>query len=90
VGRTANVRFLLLFTRLSVVYLFSLFSVRITAQLVGSRTKEPTNTMPLQDRDLVVGAGRSQYASFTWTDLDAIAPWLDIPKKIDGPGLGNE
>jgi len=35
--------------------------------------------------------GRQQYASFTWSDLWAIAPWLEerITKKIDGPGLGH-
>ncbi len=45
---------------------------------------------PLQDLDLVVGPGRSRYASFTWVDLAAIAPWMEekITKKIDGPGLG--
>ncbi|KAI0692261.1 hypothetical protein BC835DRAFT_1416653 [Cytidiella melzeri] len=62
----------------------------ITAQLVGPRTKEPTTSDTLQDWDLVDGAGRSQYASLTWPDLAAIAPWLEILKKIDGPGLGNE
>jgi hypothetical protein len=44
----------------------------------------------LQDLDLVVGFGRSQYASFTWADLDCIAPWMKdlVTKRIDGPGLG--
>ena len=70
--------------------MFSFFC-RITAQLIGPRTKEPfLLDHPLQDRDLVEGPNRSQYASFTWTDLSAIAPWLEIPKKIDGPGLGND
>ncbi|TFK43747.1 hypothetical protein BDQ12DRAFT_675493 [Crucibulum laeve] len=34
----------------------------------------------------------TQYASFTWSDLWKIAPWLDerIAKRIDGPGLGND
>ncbi|KAF8639687.1 hypothetical protein AX17_000951 [Amanita inopinata Kibby_2008] len=34
--------------------------------------------------------GRQQYASFTWSDLWAVAPWLEerITKKINGPGLG--
>ncbi|KAI0089061.1 hypothetical protein BDY19DRAFT_889736 [Irpex rosettiformis] len=62
----------------------------ITVQVIGPRTKEPTTDHPLQDWDLVDGTGRSQYASFGWADLAAIAPWLDIPKKIDGAGLGNE
>jgi hypothetical protein len=45
----------------------------------------------LQDLDLVVGFGRSQYGSFTWADLDCIAPWMKdlVTKRIDGPGLGN-
>ena len=63
---------------------------RITAQLLGPRTKETISEFPLQDRDLVEGPNRSQYASFTWADLAAVAPWLEIPKKIDGPGLGND
>ena len=63
---------------------------RITAQLLGPRTKEVFGGIALQDRDLVEGPNRSQYASFTWADLSAVAPWLEIPKKIDGPGLGNE
>lgn len=63
---------------------------RITAQLLGPRTKETISEFPLQDSDLVEGPNRSQYASFTWADLAAVAPWLEIPKKIDGPGLGND
>jgi hypothetical protein len=45
-----------------------------------------------QDFDLVVGQGRGHYASFTWDDLDAIAPWMQdrITKRLDGPGLGLE
>ncbi|PFH51290.1 hypothetical protein AMATHDRAFT_75022 [Amanita thiersii Skay4041] len=36
--------------------------------------------------------GRQQYASITWRDLWAIAPWLEerVTKKINGPGLGIE
>jgi hypothetical protein len=36
------------------------------------------------------GEGRQQYASFTWSDLSAITPWVDerITKKIQGIGLG--
>ena len=43
-----------------------------------------------EDFDLVVGQGRAHYASFTWDDLDAIAPWMKdrIVRRIDGPGLG--
>lgn len=63
---------------------------RLTAQLIGPQTKEAfTDGPPLQDMDLLVGAGRGQYASFSWSDLAAIAPWLELTKRIDGPGLGH-
>lgn len=63
----------------------------ITAQIIGACTKEHfVEGPPFQDWDLVRGSNRSQYASFTLADLAAIAPWLDIPKKIGGPGLGND
>ncbi|KAJ3484105.1 hypothetical protein NLI96_g5852 [Meripilus lineatus] len=62
----------------------------ITAQLVGPRTKEPFTEGPrLQDLDLVNGPNRVQFASFNFNDLEAIAPWLELTKKIEGPGLGN-
>ncbi|KAI0751009.1 hypothetical protein C8Q80DRAFT_1098433 [Daedaleopsis nitida] len=64
----------------------------ITAQLVGPQTKqvvEEDGLIPLQDLDLVVGPGRGQYASLTWDDLTAIAPWLELANKINGPGLGH-
>ena len=67
------------------------FLCRLTAQILGTNIHESfTGGPPLQDLDLVVGSGRSQYASFTWTDLWAIAPWMEerITKQIDGPGLG--
>lgn len=63
----------------------------IIAQMLGPHTHELSGDWPpLQDLDLVVGPGRQQYCSFTWSDLWAIAPWLEerITKKIDGPGLG--
>ncbi|KAG5728514.1 hypothetical protein E4T56_gene19539 [Termitomyces sp. T112] len=63
----------------------------IIAQLVGPHTHDLSGDwLPLQDLDLVVGPGRNQYASFTWMDLWAIAPWMEerITKKIQGPGLG--
>jgi hypothetical protein len=88
VGRRLNVSTVTPPPHHSISYSFVL--PRITAQLIGPRTKEPTTHLPLQDWDLVEGSGRSQYASFTWADLAAIAPWLEIPKKIDGPGLGND
>ncbi|KZS97494.1 hypothetical protein SISNIDRAFT_449005 [Sistotremastrum niveocremeum HHB9708] len=61
----------------------------IVAQLV-------TPTLPSedeQDLDLILpGPGRSQYASFTWNDLWAVAPWMKerITRCINGQGLGNE
>ncbi|KAI0082367.1 hypothetical protein K474DRAFT_1702890 [Panus rudis PR-1116 ss-1] len=62
----------------------------LTAQLIGPHTREAFTDGPrFQDMDLVAGAGRSQYASFTWADLAAISPWLELTKKIDGPGLGH-
>jgi len=64
---------------------------RLTAQITSTRTGMPWGDGPfLQDLDLVVGFGRSQYASFTWADLDCIAPWMKdlVTKRIDGPGLG--
>ncbi|PSR93757.1 hypothetical protein PHLCEN_2v4652 [Hermanssonia centrifuga] len=60
----------------------------LTAQIIGPHTKEAFTDGPrLQDWDLVTGSNRGQYASLTWADLSAIAPWLDVT-KIDGPGLG--
>jgi len=64
----------------------------LTTQITSSHTSVPWGDGPfLQDLDLVVGFGRSQYASFTWADLDCIAPWMKdlVTKRIDGPGLGN-
>ncbi|KAI0005142.1 hypothetical protein BJV74DRAFT_807212 [Russula compacta] len=63
----------------------------LTAQITNTQTMMPWGDGPfLQDLDLVVGFGRSQYASFTWTDLDCIAPWMKdlVTKRIEGPGLG--
>ncbi|KAF5358927.1 hypothetical protein D9758_004842 [Tetrapyrgos nigripes] len=63
----------------------------IVAQLITPKTRERVeDRVPLQDLDLVLGPGRSQYASFVWDDLWAIAPWMEerITQKIDGPGLG--
>ena len=74
---------------------FSMY-LRLTAessgQLVGPYTYDPSvQDWPiLLDLDLVVGPGRQHFASFTWSDLWAIAPWMEdrITRKIDGPGLG--
>ncbi|KAH9850792.1 hypothetical protein C2E23DRAFT_869742 [Lenzites betulinus] len=62
----------------------------ITAQLLGPSTKETLfEGPPLQDTDLLVGAGRSQYASLSWADLTSIAPWLELTHTITGAGLGH-
>ncbi|TFK85434.1 hypothetical protein K466DRAFT_494726 [Polyporus arcularius HHB13444] len=64
----------------------------ITAQLIGPQTKyfeiEEGRTF-LQDIDLVVGPGRNQYASLTWEDMKAIAPWVELTNMVNGPGLGH-
>lgn len=61
----------------------------IVAQLTNSRTMETTfDEAPFIDTVLVEGPGRSQYASFTFEDLNAIAPWLEA-KQIIGPSLGH-
>jgi hypothetical protein len=64
---------------------------RIVAQILGAGVGKVTgNCPPPLDQDLIVGSGRQQYASITWDDLFAIAPWLEetITRQIDGPGLG--
>jgi len=58
-------------------------NMMITAQLTGQRWP------PLQDGDFIAGLGRGHFASFTWADLEAIAPWLELTAKVDGPGLGH-
>ncbi|KAJ7232220.1 hypothetical protein B0H12DRAFT_1261748 [Mycena haematopus] len=62
----------------------------MVTQILGQGVDEtlPQNQPTLQDRDLISGPGRQQYVSFTWDDLMKIAPWLEITKQIDGPGLG--
>ncbi|KAI0033750.1 hypothetical protein K488DRAFT_47005 [Vararia minispora EC-137] len=64
----------------------------LTAQIIGPHTRTHFMDGPaFQDLDLTSGPGRGQYASFTWTDLDVIAPWMKelITKRVDGLGLGN-
>ena len=65
---------------------------RLTAQLTSPQTNinHCTGVLP-QDIDLIVGPGKNQYTSVTWSDLAVIAPWMKhcIKKRIDGPGLGN-
>lgn len=76
---------------LSSNYQIVLYFSRIIAQILGPHTHELSGDwLSLQDLDLVVGPGRQQYASFTWSDLWAMAPWMEerITKKIEGPGLG--
>jgi len=59
---------------------------RLVAQLMNPSHIKPDE----EDFELVVGPGRSQYCSFTWPDLWAIAPWIvdKVTKRIEGPGLG--
>lgn len=88
-GLTVGV-WIILNQRLAWVYSTILY--RLTAQLIGPQTHNNFVEGPvLQDVDLVVGLGRSQYASFTLEDLMTIAPWIkeNITKVIFGPGLGN-
>ncbi|KAJ7068513.1 hypothetical protein C8F01DRAFT_612703 [Mycena amicta] len=61
----------------------------IVAQIIG-RAATSTTLSNAQDEDLLVGPGRQQYASFSWDDLWAIAPWLEesVTRRIDGHSLG--
>ncbi|KAF7432886.1 hypothetical protein PC9H_004830 [Pleurotus ostreatus] len=64
----------------------------IVAQLLGPHTHDVSSDWPpLQDLDLAVGPGRSNYGSFTWSDLAVVAPWMEerITNKISGAGLGH-
>lgn len=64
---------------------------RIVAQILGQGINNlSADWTSLQDHDLIVGPGRQQYASLTWEDFWAIAPWLEekITRQINGPGLG--
>ncbi|EJF62387.1 hypothetical protein DICSQDRAFT_104907 [Dichomitus squalens LYAD-421 SS1] len=62
----------------------------LTAQLINLQTKQHLEDgPPLQDLDLVVGPGRTQFSSLSWADLTAIAPWLELTAKINGQGLGH-
>ncbi|KLO19939.1 hypothetical protein SCHPADRAFT_817392 [Schizopora paradoxa] len=60
----------------------------LTAQLISENTRHHAIQ---QEHDIVNGPGLSSYASFTWVDLEAIAPWMSdlITKRIDGQGLGH-
>jgi hypothetical protein len=81
-----------IFINFSHGYTQSVGASRLTAQLIGPYTHKNFVEGPvLQDVDLVVGLGRTQYSSFTWMDFMAIAPWMEeaVTKIIFGPGLGN-
>lgn len=63
-------------------------SLMLVAQLVNTSLVEPGEE---EDEELLFGQpGRSQFASLTWADLWALAPWMaeKITKCIEGPGLG--
>ena len=67
-----------------------LYICRLVAQLIGANTKLPFGA-PLQlDQELVDGISRSHYASLTFEDLKAIAPWVEPTKWIVGAGLGHD
>ncbi|PIL37342.1 hypothetical protein GSI_01035 [Ganoderma sinense ZZ0214-1] len=62
----------------------------LTAQLLNPQTKQHLDDgVPNEDLDLVIGPGRGQYASLSWPDLTAIAPWVELTAKINGQGLGH-
>lgn len=62
----------------------------LTAQLLNPQTKQHfDDSVPLEDLDLVIGHGRTQYASLSWPDLTAIAPWVELTGMINGQGLGH-
>ena len=68
----------------------TLSSFRLTAQLLNPQTKQHLDDgVPNEDLDLVIGPGRGQYASLSWPDLTAIAPWVELSAKINGQGLGH-
>ncbi|KAH7887534.1 hypothetical protein F5I97DRAFT_1806379 [Phlebopus sp. FC_14] len=62
----------------------------VTAQLHAPTARELATTHGLQDLELLDGMGNSQFASFTWQDFLAIAPWMKerISQFIRGQGLG--
>ena len=63
------------------------------AQITGPQTHVHNGpNLNYQDADLINGPGRSQYASFTFADFDAIAPWMKedyIRQRVFGQGLGH-
>ncbi|KZW04359.1 hypothetical protein EXIGLDRAFT_786383 [Exidia glandulosa HHB12029] len=56
----------------------------LTAQLVTPSAETDGD----EGLGIVSGVGRSQYASLGWDDLGTLFPWLEIARRIDGPGLG--
>ncbi|KIJ56952.1 hypothetical protein M422DRAFT_773686 [Sphaerobolus stellatus SS14] len=61
-------------------------SLMLVAQLLNRSMADPAE----EELDLVLGPGHAQYASLTWLDLWAFAPWMaeKLVRCIDGPGLG--
>lgn len=66
---------------------------RLVAQITGPQTHAHSGpSLNYQDADLIDGPGRSQYASFTFADFDALAPWMQddfIRQRVFGQGLGH-
>ncbi|KAF9226694.1 hypothetical protein BS17DRAFT_696817 [Gyrodon lividus] len=62
----------------------------VTVQLRGLNAREFETAHGLQELELMDGIGHSQFASFTWQDVLAIAPWIEerITMFIHGQGLG--
>ncbi|KZV69876.1 hypothetical protein PENSPDRAFT_632492 [Peniophora sp. CONT] len=66
----------------------------LVAQIIGPQTHVHNGPSQLnyQDTDLINGPGRSQYASFTFADFDALAPWMKedyVRQRVFGQGLGH-
>ncbi|KIJ69954.1 hypothetical protein HYDPIDRAFT_104624 [Hydnomerulius pinastri MD-312] len=62
----------------------------IAAQLHAPGARELGTARGLPELDLMDDIGHSQFASFTWQDFLAIAPWMEerVTKFIHGQGLG--
>lgn len=58
----------------------------IVAELSYPCSEEVARNMPTSDSQ----SGSQRYVSFTWADLEAVAPWMRecISRFVDGPGLG--
>ncbi|PCH40867.1 hypothetical protein WOLCODRAFT_71219 [Wolfiporia cocos MD-104 SS10] len=65
-------------------------SVMLTVQLVGAEREDPyTVVSRMQEAYLDGGRAHGSYASLTFADLHAVAPWLEF-KELEGPGLGHD